>query len=321
MDASLEWATPVLFMRSQDGMLFNLRRTVTPVTPLIKTDENVPKPASSVPADNALPTPREEAHRIARQRASAERMEREKQAAIEMARPKPANPPAQKLSPPLSRQATPPQPTTAPGPQSRPFPTWLFILGGVVIFFIVVAVVFSQIIGPGIAPPGPTVLNTEDTTGQIAPAPTTTDIPTSLPADTLVPPTSEPPTSEPSPRPGIVAIGPSDPADFVVFYFDTIIRDKNYDLGWSLVTEEYKTINDLKKASYDDTWFKTESWEPSNLTEQYISPTRAIVSLTATFHYTSGRSWTPDPGLKYCMVRDESRNTWMIDTKRNCGIQ
>jgi hypothetical protein len=107
----------------------------------------------------------------------------------------------------------------------------------------------------------------------------------------------------------------------VVFYFETIITNQNYNLGWSLLTDDYKTINDLQKASYTDTWSKTTRWSYSNLAAQSYSPTRTIVTLAATFHYVSGSSWTPPGGLKYCMVRDESRNTWMIDAKRNCGIQ
>jgi hypothetical protein len=316
IDDSLEWATPVLFMRSQDGVLFNFHRTVAPLPPLFNIDEKVTKKNSDALSAHT------ESHLGDEEKATAEPVKKEKPVAAEFIPQKPVAPsggrPSLATTGPVARP-TPVTTQTASPTQSRRFLGRFMAISGLLVIF-VLGLIVSPMIRESMAPPTlPTIiLMTEENRGSLNENGLVySEIPTNALIATL--PLSPIPTL-PSPIP-IPELGPAAPADFVVFYFYQIIYQKNYDLGWSLLTDDYKIINELNKSSYDETWSKTTGWEYSNFRTQRFSDTRTIVTLTATFYYTSGNQWTPPKGLTYCMVRDESRNTWMIDTKRNCGLQ
>lgn len=141
---------------------------------------------------------------------------------------------------------------------------------------------------------------------------------------TIEAPTETPPTFTPTPTitptATVTPFSPQEPDQFIIFYFENIIyKPKNYDLAWSLLAETFKEKNNLNGFdAWKATWDKVKEWKQPDLSITYITPAKVIVSAPEIWFRSS--SWYSLKNLQYCLIRDESRNTWMIESKDMCGL-
>jgi hypothetical protein len=158
----------------------------------------------------------------------------------------------------------------------------------------------------------PTLTATVDVPTETTPTSTATiNVPTETPTFT--------PTPTITPTATITPFSPQEPDQFLIFYFEIVIYERKYELAWSLLTETFKERNN--PAGFDDwktTWDKVVEWKRPDLTTTNISPTKAIVSTPEMWFRSS--SWYSLENRQYCLIRDENRNTWMIESKSACGL-
>jgi CHAT domain-containing protein len=303
INTSLEWAIPVLFMRSNDGMLFNIEYGQTKSVTAY-TEEDVKKLLEE------RRKAREEVHRQARAKVEVENQAEEKIAAPVSAK--------QIVAEGQIAQKQPAKAQTA----KYQFPAWSVALLAIIFGVGCLAAAYFLARNPFIPVPSfPTLEATITLPPPVKSATSPPIIPivfTVTSTKTAVPSLTNTPTDVFTETISVPHLGPTDPAEFVVFYFDTILRDRNFDLGWSLLTDEYKLKNDMVKQNYIEVWSATDRMEYKILSTQVLPLNRTIVNFKATFYYSNGNNWPVD--LHYCLVRDESRNTWMIDSKSNCGL-
>jgi hypothetical protein len=270
------------------------------------------------PRESKIPSPTD-AERLARQRAEAVRAAREKE---QLARQAQQIHPAQPI-----KNKAPIQQKQPKASMSKLIP---IIIG--ISFLLIICLgggyyIFDQM-STKPTPTAQKTSNPETPTNIIIP-PTSTvtaDIPIEVPSTstaTINVPTETPTfTSTPTmtPTATITSLPYQEPDQFIVFYFEAIIyKPKNYDLAWSLLTETFKEKNNT--AGFDDwkaTWDKVVEWKRPDLTTTYITPTKVIVSAPEIWFRSS--SWYSLKNLNYCLIRDENRNTWMIETKSACGL-
>jgi hypothetical protein len=114
-----------------------------------------------------------------------------------------------------------------------------------------------------------------------------------------------------------------EPSQFIIYYWETIIYDKNYDLAWSLLTDNFKQTNNPKGfIDWKSTMEKLVQWErPTSMNMRSISASMVVVHVDK-IHFFSVSS--PDTGydlldINYCLSRDESRNTWVIELFAVCN--
>jgi len=126
--------------------------------------------------------------------------------------------------------------------------------------------------------------------------------------------------SVPTLTPTVTPFAPQAPDQFIIFFFETIIYDRNYELAWSLLSETFRTNNNPNgfEEWRDKTWEPVVAWERPSLTINNISPTEVIVSSPGIRFKSS--VWYTLTDRQYCLTRDESRNTWIIDYKGVCGL-
>jgi hypothetical protein len=80
---------------------------------------------------------------------------------------------------------------------------------------------------------------------------------------------------------------PSDPADFLRFYFENV-NNRNYDLTWPLLSYEYQVRTNPKgKEQYVDFWDDYIKVEVTSIDYTYLSPTLVKVNFQATFYKES----------------------------------
>lgn len=259
-----------------------------------------PRPAS---VSTSVPSPQPIVDRSAELKAQANRLAHQKAEAIQKAREQ------EQLE--RRAQVAPPPPAfeqRAPQQQTQPSSKMTLIIIGISVLLILCLgggwVGYKLIFSP------PT----------ITPAIPTTEVPemppmTWTPSHTPVGPKPITPTFTPT----ITPFAPQEPDQFINFYFETIIYDKNYDLGWSLLTPTFKEINNSEGfEDWKTTWAKNVAWDRPSWTVDYLNASTAIVYTPSVTFYSSSKYSLTD--RKYCLVRDESRLTWMIEHKSYCGF-
>jgi len=259
-----------------------------------------PRPESVAPN---VQTPQPEVDRSAELQAEANRLARQKAEAIRMAREQEQQERSSQVAPapPASEQRTPQQQTQSGSKLT------LIIIG--------ISVLLILCLGGGwvayklIFPPIPTT--------EVPKIPTITWTPSHTPVGP--PPITPTYTPTSTFTPTITPFAPQEPEEFINFYFETIIYDRNYDLGWSLLTPTFKEINNPAGfEDWKDTWSKNVKWDRPTWTVDYLNPSTATVYTPSITFYSSSQYSLPD--RKYCLVRDESRLTWMIEHKNYCGF-
>jgi hypothetical protein len=117
-------------------------------------------------------------------------------------------------------------------------------------------------------------------------------------------------TSEPTATPSI----PSDPAEFVSFYFENV-NNRKYDLTWSLLSDAYKArTNPDGKEQYVTFWSGYNSVIITSLNSTYVTNTSVQVNLEATF-YKDGTTSTSK--ITYFLSYDNARESWLFDIVPN----
>jgi hypothetical protein len=108
--------------------------------------------------------------------------------------------------------------------------------------------------------------------------------------------------------------GLPDPAEFIQYYY-TNIADQNYDLTWSLLSEDFISRNNSSAQggyeAYVKWWQKVSRVEVESvkiLTQQSDTVT---VQVDAVFYYASGSQSTEH--LKYQLIFDAARGTWLFN--------
>lgn len=238
-----------------------------------------------------------EANRIARQKAESIRDAQVQ----EQQKPTPRVVPA---APPAFEQKTPQQQT-----QRQPGLNTTLIIGGISLLFLFCLgggwVAYRLLFPPPTITPG-------------IPTTAVPEIPiTWTPSHTPVVPTTITPTFTPT----VTPFAPQEPDQFINYYFEKIIYDKDYELGWSLLTPTFKAINNPDPNGFENwkaTWEAVVRWDQPNWAVSYLNDSTAIVSTPSVTFYSSTQYSLPD--RKYCLIRDESRQTWMIEHKNVCGF-
>jgi hypothetical protein len=232
--------------------------------------------------------------RLARQRAEADRLAR----AHQQVQPQPQQ-----------TVSTPPvvQGPGAQQPRSRSSPQLLLLLVGISLIALLCLgggyIAYSLLADDGTVTP-PAIV-----TGETLPVP----IAVTTPAPPVITPSETTPPA---------TVFPQEPDQFVYYYWETIIYDKNYELAWSLLTDGFKQRNN--PAGYDDwknTMSKLVKWDRPTISNiDPISPSMVAVHIGSIHFYSIAN---PDAGyflddINYCLVRDQSRNTWMLEYSAAC---
>ena len=298
MRRSLEWATPVLFMRLQDGKLFDIDDAIT-----MPMDVRKQREAQERDQIERERLEREKAILIARQNAEAERKAREKtetekaivEQRMKMARERRAVP----IAPPAHPQTQLPE--AAAHKQSTP--DWMLI--GSFILAVLAFLVFGKNIWMGVLFPNPTPQVSQATLPVSAPVVTEpTFTPTLKIVDWVTPAT-----------PASGEIQPSSPEEFARYYFDQI-NQRNYDLTWSLLTDAYKAkTNPDGFAQYKKFW---DGYTVTVLSVESLKLTADItrVNLDTILSTSSKNSNQP---LFYYLNKNNHQGAWMIDIKPKFG--
>jgi uncharacterized caspase-like protein len=284
---------------------------------------------------NGIPAPKPvsdlalERERLVRERAEAVRLAREhERKQLTQAKPAPATvlpTPAENVAQPRPR----PQQGSAPsnsgtGVQQRkkkPL-TWLLFAGGGLLCLITIAVAY--LVWPNL----PSSITPIDTQTKFAPVPveasatptyTNTLPPTFAPSPTITLSPFIPPslTFTFTPRPPNTPPAPTDPVEFIRFYFDTVVYQKDFEKCWSLLTPDYQTIKAGGWDQFVTFWNTVKDWSLSSTMTEYNTPPRARVLITYRLYYYSGGSDLVN-GSRYCLLWNDSIGTWQIDLRENC---
>jgi hypothetical protein len=219
-----------------------------------------------------------DANRLARQRAEAIKVARERE---QMERNAQAAPP----TPLPSRMPSQPQPVRQSTPKLLP------IIAGVTLVAILC-------LGGGYAiwdcciAPTPTVPTTYIT---ITVSPTFTPI---------VGATTQSPTEVIPTTPALPAVTiPSDPVDFIYFYYENI-NDRNYDLTWSLLSDDFKSVfNPGGKNPYMDFWNTVSNVEIYSAEQTKISDNATVVVINSNIRRDQ---------LNYYLLRNNAQSNWLF---------
>lgn len=260
---------------------------------------------------------KEDGERIAARRAEAEQIARQKAEALRAARDREQlerRSQAVLHVPETARKASPAQAQGRP-----PFKFIPILIGGVLglLFcsvggFFVYDILTQNTVTPAAVPtterpPDPVITEstTDAATTQPLPVSTTESVPVVVVEISITP-----------------AFFPQEPEQFIVFYWETIIYDKDYELAWSLLTDGFKRRNN--PAGFDDwktTMVKIIRWDrPVNFVTNSLSPSMVTVHIDSIHFYSIS---SPDNGyflrdVNYCMIRDENRSTWVIESADVC---
>ncbi|RPH55633.1 MAG: CHAT domain-containing protein, partial [Chloroflexi bacterium] len=303
MDDTLEWATPVLYMRSQDGVLFRIDPSVKVLPPKKQEESVVPSLA--------------ERKRIEWEKAQSGRQREAERQPVQP--PGTAEIPGKRVStPPLQPQSRTPPRTTEPArpqqaPQQASKPGFfsgknkfiVFGAGGLALLFLCGCLVFilSQII-PVPTPVTPVVRDTDipEALTPVLPVVTITREPTWTP-----PPEPFTPTWTPSPQPE-PALGY---ADVVKNYWD-FYGDRNFEKSWVLLSDRFREKNyssDFNKYLAD----KTEQYCDVGVTRwRVLTETRSNVYILAVVNFKKGASCEDSASYLVHQVT-LSGSSWLID--------
>jgi hypothetical protein len=274
-----------------------------------------PKLATSPEAQNQ--NTKSEAERAAELKADANRLARQRAEAIRMAREREQLDRQPKFIPPT--RATDEQ-TSEQRVQRQSTPMLIPIIIGITLILLL-CLGGGWMAWPYIFPPTTKPSETPITETPITETPTFTLTPSHTPAITVPTLITITPTFTPSPTntPTITPFSSQTPDQFIIFYFETIIYNKDYELGWSLLTQTFKEKNNPTGIEdYKATWEKVVGWDRPSMTVDYLTSSTAIVSIPSITFYAETKYSLLD--RKYCLVRDENRRTWMIESKTICGL-
>ena len=309
----VEWGTPVLFTRAADGVLFrrihyvgfNLANKFAREESRFRPAEFGMEAKGEQKEKEEIDRKKAEAIRIARER---EQLEQMKQLKAVVTSTKTHNILEQKVI------------------------RKLWTRGIIAAIGIIVLALFCVVVGQKVLPfifplSPPTITQAISTPVTAIPTIVPTQIPAQPPTIPVVSPTSMIPTatqtSFPTLTASVIPFFPQEPDQFMIFYFNTVVyatTDEDYQLGWSLLTERYRSIHNHEGFDkYKEIWEKVNDWEIPIFTISQISPSRVIVvsAPRIKFHSTS---WYYLNDRVYCLTRDESRNTWVIDGEPICGL-
>lgn len=232
---------------------------------------------------------------FAPRRAETFRVAREKEQETQAFRPHPTT---EKKSP----ETTPAQPIPKPMP---------IILGITSIMLLCVSTIW--VARSYIFPPTPTQIpfsNPSNTPNKETP-------PNNIPSPTITI-TVPTPTFTPVPSAAVTRFSPEEPDQFIVFYFESLIYRRDFELCWSLLSDAFKSNGDpLVYEDWTATWEKVVEWQRPTLIVTYIAPAKVFVTSSEIWFRSS--VWYSLSDRKYCLVKDEIRNTWIIDDLAVCG--
>ena len=128
---------------------------------------------------------------------------------------------------------------------------------------------------------------------------------------TIVTPIITPsPTSEPTFTPTTISPIPENPADFIYYYFSNI-NSRNYDLTWSLLSNQYKTkTNPEGIDQYKIFWNGYNKIDINTVDYTYLTASSVKVSLKATFY--KGTT-TSNSKLTYYLISNYMQGGWLFD--------
>lgn len=179
------------------------------------------------------------------------------------------------------------------------------ILAGAGLFSIVCLVAGWMILRPWILPPAlpatEAPISTEATISA-TPLPTSTFTPTITMEPSFTPSATSTPTVTP--------FAPQEPQEFIIWFFNTLIKENKFDLAWSLLTPDF---NKPKFEDWKADWAAYDDWTVSDLKATY-SKDNFRVRVSGNYVFGPWKAGT----ITYCLVRDKTRNTWMFDAKKNC---
>ena len=171
---------------------------------------------------------------------------------------------------------------------------------------------------------------------QLAPAPVSTQVPPTLPANTAIPlPTQAVPTQMVIAPPGATAganapflqptrgthplppqtgAGIQDPAEFVRWYFASVWQARNYqDLWDNYLTTAFKSrVSSGGYAEYVQWWSSVERVDVTSVDVLQNEGGRAWVRVAVTFTMKDGRVIS-NQQYDYSLLYDAARQTWMFD--------
>lgn len=242
--------------------------------------EAVPQPTSA-PAqrpEGVRPSvPKSDPNLLAQSRVEAIRKAREKE---QQERSKQSAP----STPGLERR--PPQPQSLSRPKLLPM-----IVGATLVAILCLG--GGWVVWKYIFPPTPT-----------SPPPVpTTKVPTLVTPPTTIATTETPNEPVPTtPAPPTVTI-PSDPVEFIRFYYENINK-RNYDLTWSLLSNEFRSeFNSGGKDPYVDFWNTVSKVEIYSAEQTKISDNEAIVIINSSIQARQ---------LNYYLRRNNSQSNWLF---------
>jgi hypothetical protein len=103
---------------------------------------------------------------------------------------------------------------------------------------------------------------------------------------------------------------PSDPDAFVRFYFDNI-NNRNYDLTWSLLSDQYKAkTNPTGENQYIAFWNGISRVEITSVDFSYLTNTSIKVILKVIFYKSNSSSTSK---ITYYLTSDNPRGIWLFD--------
>jgi hypothetical protein len=278
-----------------------------------EAEEAQTEPAvSQVPSRQPEPDRSEElqadAHRLARQRADAIRKARERE---QMERNSQVTP----STPSFERIRSQPQPSirTTPQPQKgtltrRP----VMLAGGVIISLLCLGVLWGAWV---FWPTSPTPTTPPPTT--VVP---TTVTPSFTPSTTMTP-SFTPIVPITTIAPSITPLAPQEPVQFINFFFDTIVYDKDkLDFAWDhLLTDKFKDTTE-KGRWKSETWGPVVVWEEPDWTIKYDPNNTDKARVSTPIIWFTARTRYHLDNLSFCLTWDEAQNTWRIDAKAECNF-
>lgn len=274
-----------------------------------------------VPLENDESKAKAEAEELAKKKLDEERLAQKRVEDIRIARERELQ---LRQSPPLSAPAT--EPVFGQKSKRSPIVWTVMIFSGLaVLLYVTLNLLGAK--SSFLSPPSetsiveqPTVLATSTLVNTNVPTEPPTVAPVVYTVIVTVPSTWTPISVE---APTVTPLFPDEPDQFVNTFFDTVIYTREYERAWSVLAEKFKSTHDLSEPDAFQKW-KEKTWEPNvewrrpaTWRIEYLTSTKVIVSNPEVWFRAS--KWY-SLAIKYCLVRDEGRNTWIIEDKSVCGL-
>jgi hypothetical protein len=277
---SLEWATPVLFMRLQDGRLFDIEDMALDFHKQLEIQNREQSEKERLEREQQILKDRQKIENERKAQLEKEIVDQR----MKMARERQAAQVARKVEP-------IPKPE-APEHKSL-IPAWWVI--GPFILLIVGFLIFGQGIVQSLLFPAPTP--------PISPVTATIGGETHAPAPAI-----------PEEK-NTLTLNLSDPEEFARYYFSQI-NARNYDLTWSLLSAAYQAKSNPEGFSqYKNFWDK---YTVTVLSVESLTLTNNITRVNLAVYLYDGNKNTKHT-LNYYLTRNNSRETWMFDVKPKFG--